>query len=63
MVFIPVITVENKDHGSILRMTNLKNSTLNFYTTVAMDIKWKRCYACGYEGYFTARCPQCATAQ
>jgi len=36
---------------------------LNFYTTMSMDIPWKTCFACGYEGYFTARCPQCATVQ
>jgi len=36
---------------------------LESYTTLSMEISWKTCYACGYEGYFTARCPQCATVQ
>ena len=38
-------------------------SNLSLYTTLSMDIPWRTCYACGYEGYFTARCPQCATVQ
>ena len=40
-----------------------KKIDCNDYITTSMDIKWKRCYACGYEGYFTVRCPECATVQ
>ena len=47
----------------MIKIKNLRKGILKSYSILSFEVPWRVCRSCGYEGYFSSRCPVCASVQ